>query len=171
MRIEDEGVTMIPTARTTSAAATLGALALGLTVMSSVPAQAEVDHAEGLVAEYVFDQTEGASVPNDAPDSAFGPATVHNALDTDWDDSALTLRGGAKTSSGSWVELPEDLLSDADSATIVTEVKASAAMIGGFHFLWNIGNDSSATEYLFASLKCASGRSPLVGLKAHGVEE
>jgi hypothetical protein len=125
---------------------------------------------EGLVASYRFDLPSGASVPNLAEGSPFGSATVQNLQAADWTGDALTLRGGAKTSTGNWVELPDGLLAGKQSATVVAEVKASAAMLAGFHFLWNIGNESSATEYFFASLNCASGRSPLVGIKSAGVE-
>nr|BFF10140.1 hypothetical protein GCM10025699_14430 [Microbacterium flavescens] len=126
---------------------------------------------EGLVAEYIFDLAEGAAVPNTAADSVLGAATVRNVQAADWTGSSLTLRGGAKTSTGNWVELPDDILAGQESATITAEVKASAAMLNGFHFLWNIGNESSANEYFFASLNCGSGRTPLVGIKAGGVEE
>ncbi|KQZ85107.1 hypothetical protein ASD56_01695 [Microbacterium sp. Root166] len=138
--------------------------------MGVAPAVAEVP-AGGLVAEYLFDETTGSSVPNTAPDAALGAATVRNVQAADWTGSSLTLRGGAKTSTGNWVELPDNILSGAESATVVAEVKASAAMLNGFHFLWNIGNESSATEYFFASLNCGSGRSPLVGIKAGGIEQ
>ena len=144
-----------------------GAMVLGMGV---APAVAEVP-AGGLVAEYLFDETTGSSVPNTAPDAALGAATVRNVQAADWTGSSLTLRGGAKTSTGNWVELPDNILSGAESATVVAEVKASAAMLNGFHFLWNIGNESSATEYFFASLNCGSGRSPLVGIKAGGIEQ
>lgn len=43
------------------------------------------------------------------------------------------------------------------------EVKADSSMLNAFHFLWNIGNDSSDTEYFFATLNCGSSRNPLVG--------
>ncbi|QIG39630.1 family 43 glycosylhydrolase [Microbacterium sp. 4R-513] len=147
-------------------ATTIGAMILSL---GATAAQAAVPD-QGLVAQYDFTQTSGASVPNTAAGSSLGAATVQNLQASDWTGSQLTLRGGAKTSTGNWVRLPNDILKGKTSATVVAEVKASAAMLNGFHFLWNIGNDSSATEYFFASLNCGSGRSPLVGLKAAGVE-
>ena len=146
--------------------AAVSAMVLGLGVTS---AQALVPD-DGLVAEYLFDETAGSSVPNSAPESAFGPATVRNIEASDWTGSSLTMRGGAKTSTGNWIELPDGILAGQESATVVTEVKASSAMLNGFHFLWNIGNESSATEYFFASLNCGGGRSPLVGIKSAGVE-
>lgn len=155
------------TRRAALAVAAASAMVLG---MGAVSAQAAVP-GEGLVAEYLFTQASGATVPNSAGGSALGAATVRNLQPSDWTGTALTMRGGAKTSNGNWVELPPSILSGKTSATVTAEVKASAAMLGGFHFLWNIGNDSSATEYLFASLNCASGRSPLVGIKAGGVEQ
>ncbi|MET2010676.1 family 43 glycosylhydrolase [Microbacterium chocolatum] len=124
----------------------------------------------GLVASYDFRQSAGSSVPNVAGGSGVGAATVRNLQPSDWTGSALTLRGGAKTSTGNWVELPDDLLAAATSATVVAEVRASQAMLDGFHFLWNIGGESAATEYFFSSLNCGSGRSPLIGLKTAGVE-
>lgn len=144
----------------------IAAMVLGL---GATGAQAAVPD-QGLVAQYDFTQTSGASVPNTAPGSALGAATVQNLQAADWTGSQLTLRGGAKTSTGNWVRLPNDILKGKTSATVVAEVKASQAMLNGFHFLWNIGNDSSATEYFFASLNCGSGRAPLVGLKSAGVE-
>lgn len=146
--------------------AAVSALVLGAGVSS---AQAEVP-GQGLAAEYLFTQASGSSVPNTAPGSTLGPATVRNVQAADWTGTSLTLRGGAKTSTGNWVELPDDILAGKTSATVVAEVKASAAMLAGFHFLWNIGNDSSATEYFFASLNCGAGRSPLVGIKSGSVE-
>jgi len=140
---------------------------LGIGMPSAVQAAVPGD---GLVAEYVFDQTAGTEVTNSASGSSFGPAIVRNLQASDWTGSSLVLRGGAKTGAGDWVELPDDILAGQESATVTAEVKASAAMINGFHFLWNIGNDSSATEYFFASLNCGNGRTPLVGLKSGGVE-
>ena len=155
------------TRKTATALAAIGAMVLGLGVSNATAAVPD----EGLLAEYVFDVASGSSVPNTAAGSPFGAATVRNVQASDWTGSSLTLRGGAKTSTGNWVELPDNLLSGEESATVTAEVKASSAMLNGFHFLWNIGNESSATEYFFASLNCGSGRSPLVGLKAGGVEQ
>ncbi|WP_127473168.1 family 43 glycosylhydrolase [Microbacterium sulfonylureivorans] len=143
-----------------------GAMVLGM----GVTAAAADAPTEGLIAAYAFSQASGGEVPNGASGSGLGPATIRNLQPSDWTGSALTLRGGAKTSTGNWVELPDDLLAGAESATVVAEVQASQAMLNGFHFLWNIGNESSATEYFFASLNCGSGRAPLVGIKAGGVE-
>lgn len=153
--------------RATVAVAAAGAMILGMGVSS---ANAAVP-SNGLIAEYLFTQASGTSVANSAPGATLGPATVRNLQAADWTGSALTMRGGAKTSTGNWVELPQNILSGKTSATITAEVKASAAMLSGFHFLYNIGNDSSATEYLFASLNCGSGRAPLVGIKSGGVEQ
>ncbi|HEY6738886.1 MAG TPA: LamG-like jellyroll fold domain-containing protein [Actinopolymorphaceae bacterium] len=153
--------------KTAAAVVAVGAMVLGMGVGNAVADAPD----EGLVAEYIFDLAEGSAVPNTAADSVLGAATVRNVQAADWTGSSLTLRGGAKTSTGNWVELPDDILAGQESATITAEVKASAAMLNGFHFLWNIGNESSATEYFFASLNCGSGRTPLVGIKAGGVEE
>ncbi|MDR7187108.1 GH43 family beta-xylosidase [Microbacterium trichothecenolyticum] len=142
-------------------------MVIGLGVSTAYAAVPDDD----LVAEYLFNQSSGASVPNSADGAALGVATVRNLQASDWTGSSLTLRGGAKTSTGNWVELPDGILTGTESATVTAEVKASAAMLTGFHFLWNIGNESSATEYFFASLNCGSGRSPLVGIKAGGAEQ
>ncbi|WP_168197205.1 family 43 glycosylhydrolase [Agromyces laixinhei] len=156
-----------PTRTASLALAAISAMVLGLGVSGAGAAVPE----PGLVAEYVFDESGGTSVPNSAPGGQFGSATVRNVQASDWTGTSLTLRGGAMTSTGNWVELPDAILAGAESATVVAEVKASSAMLNGFHFLWNIGNESAATEYFFASLNCASGRSPLVGIKAGGVEQ
>lgn len=155
------------TRRTATALTAIGAMILGIGVSSASAAVPD----EGLVAEFLFDEASGSAVPNTAPGATIGDAIVRNVQAADWTGSSLTLRGGAKTSTGNWVELPDDLLTGAESATVTAEVKASSAMLSGFHFLWNIGNESSATEYFFASLNCGSGRSPLVGIKSAGVEQ
>ena len=153
--------------KTWTALAATSAMVLGLGVTS---ASATVP-GDGMVAEYLFTQASGSSVPNTAPDATLGAATIRNLQASDLTGTQLTLRGGAKTSAGNWVELPQDILAGKTSATITAEVKASAAMLTGFHFLWNIGNESSDTEYFFASLNCGSSRAPLVGIKAGGVEQ
>lgn len=146
-----------------------GLLALPMAFATSGTASAEVP-ADGLVAEYLFDQTSGTEVPNTATGSSFGAATVNNLETGDWLGTSLRLRGGAKADdTGDWVELPADLLLGQESATVTAEVKASTAMLNGFHFLWNIGSDG-IDEYFFSSLNCAYGRSPLVGIKNDGVE-
>ncbi|WP_197517520.1 family 43 glycosylhydrolase [Microbacterium karelineae] len=152
-------------AATATAVAVAGAMILG----PAAVAQADVP-AGGLVAEYLFAQDSGAEVPNTAPGSTLGAAVVNESDDADWTGTALALRGGAKDSGGNWVELPDDILAGAEQATVVAEVKASQAMLDGYHFLWNIGSESSATEYFFATLNCANGRAPLVGIKSGGAE-
>ncbi|MFP7695746.1 family 43 glycosylhydrolase [Trueperella sp. LYQ143] len=126
----------------------------------------------GAVAEYLFTAkpADGTTVPNTATGSAFGPALVQNPRDDLWGKEALTLTGGAKESNGSWVKLPENLLTNASAATIQMELTASNAMLSAFHFLWNIGNDRNE-EYLFASLNCASNRHPLMGIRVASGEE
>lgn len=108
---------------------------------------------DGLLAEYLFTQTTGSSVPNSAGGSTtVGAATVVNGTDALWTGSSLKFAGGAKTSSADWVRLPDNLLSGRPSATITVETKFDATMASSFHFLWNIGNDST-TSYYFATLK------------------
>lgn len=150
--------------------ALLTALAVGAATFFTAPAAVAAAPVDGLVAAYDFRSPAGATVPNTAAGSSFGAASVRNVQTADWTSSGLTLRGGAKTSTGNWVELPDDILAGDRSATVVAEVKASAAMLNSFHFLWNVGNESATTEYFFASLNCGNGRTPLVGVKSSGVE-
>ncbi len=159
-----------PRARSVVVAAAVAALIAGLGV--TAPAAADIP-SDGLVASYDFGQSTGASVPNAVVDAGVGvgAATVRNVQPSDWTGSSLTLRGGAKTSTGNWVELPDDLLAERPRRRSSRRSRPRSAMLNGFHFLWNIGNESSATEYFFASLNCGSGRSPLVGLKTAGVEQ
>ena len=106
----------------------LAAVAATATVLSLATTAAHADAPDdGLVAEYIFDQDSGTSVVNSAAGSSFGPAVVRNGQATDWTGDALKLRGGAKTSTGDWVELPDDLLKGATSATITAEVKPTEA--------------------------------------------
>ena len=86
--------------RAALATAAAGAMIVGLGATS---AHAAVP-AEGLVAEYLFSQASGATVPNSAAGSALGAATVRNVQPADWTGTALTMRGGAKTSTGNWVQ-------------------------------------------------------------------
>lgn len=140
----------------------------GLTI-GVLPASAAVptDH---LVAAYDFSTkpADGATVDNTAAGSDLGAATVQNAKDSLWADNALSLTGGSKTGSGSWVRLPDDIVAGAQSATITMEVKADAAMKSDFHFMWNIGNEGANAgngPYWFTALKCADGRTPLTWVK------
>jgi hypothetical protein len=106
----------------------------------------------GLRAEYLFDETAGATVPNSAP-TALGAATVVNGTNSLWTGSSLVFSGGAKTSpTASWVRLPNDVLAGARSATVTVETKLDASMKNNFHFLWNIGSDSPTRSY-FASVR------------------
>lgn len=124
------------------------------------------------IVDYDFGQipADGQSVPNLVEGSAFGPAVVQNPSADLWGNGALTLTGGAKSGTGSWVLLPEDLLTESASATVQMEVKADAVNLSRFHFVWNIGNSSSQTEYFFTAMNCADSRSPLVGMKLEGSE-
>lgn len=140
--------------RSLVATAAGAALAItGLVPLAAAPASAEsTAPTNGLLAEYVFDETSGSSVPNSAP-SAVGPATVVNGNDSLWTGSSLVFTGGAKTSTtASWVRLPDSLLSGKTSATITVETKLDASMKNTFNFLWNIGNDAT-TQYYFASVR------------------
>ena len=137
----------------------LGVLAAAATVVTlfgaTTPASAAVP-TTGLLAEYVFTQRSGTSVPNSAGGSALGPATVVNGTDAQWTGESLTFSGGAKTSTtANYVRLPDDILTGKTSATVTTEVKIDASMKTTNHFLWNIGN-TSPTQYYFISTKDAT---------------
>ncbi|WP_127473167.1 LamG-like jellyroll fold domain-containing protein [Microbacterium sulfonylureivorans] len=105
----------------------------------------------GLLAEYLFDQTAGASIPNRVSGGA--AAAVVNGTDAQWTGSSLVLAGGAKTSaSANWVRLPDNILSGKTSATVTIETKLDLTMKSNWNFLWNIGSDST-TQYYFASVR------------------
>ncbi|WP_164874594.1 LamG-like jellyroll fold domain-containing protein [Rathayibacter festucae] len=137
--------------RAALAALGLGAvLAAGLVAPTATAADAAVPTA-GLLADYRFSQTTGATVPNSAG-GAVGAARVVNGTDALWTGTSLRLTGGAKTSAAPWVELPDDLLTGKTSATVTIETRADASMLSTFHFLWNIGSDSTS-QYWFASVR------------------
>ncbi|WP_272434162.1 immunoglobulin-like domain-containing protein [Actinomyces sp. B33] len=152
------------------AAALAGLVGTGLIAVPAAPATAATTDP---IAEYLFTSApaDSTTIKNTAPDATVGDARVRNGAARHWTDSSLLLTGGSKTGSGTWVELPDDLLKGSEQATVQMEVKADAPMLNAFHFLWNIGNDSSDTEYFFSSLNCGNGRRPLVGIKASGREE
>lgn len=110
-----------------------------------------------LVAEYLFDEGSGDALRNtaDGDASAGDPrdAIVRNFVaDQRSEAGALRFIGGAKTSTGNWVELPDDILAGAGSATISIDVKADPAMLTSNHFLWNIGSDATQ-QYWFANVR------------------
>lgn len=135
--------------------AALGAAAVLLAGLSAPPAAA-ADAAipqSGLLAEYLFDETSGSTVPNTASGASVGAATVVNGTNAQWTGSSLVFAGGAKTSTAAnWVRLPDNILSGKNSATITIETKYDASMASAYNFLWNIGNDST-TSYYFASVR------------------
>lgn len=144
------------------AVAILAAAAVGVagvivpgTMLSAANAADPLD--EGLVARYLFDETAGDAVRNTADGSADAgdplDAIVRN-YDAAQRAEAGTLQfvGGAKTSTGNWVELPDDLLKTASSASISIDVKADPAMLTSNHFLWNIGSDATQ-QYWFANVR------------------
>jgi GH43 family beta-xylosidase len=139
----------------TAAALALPLLVGGVPVASAASA--------GPLVDYVFDQSSGSSVANSAAGSSFGPATVKNGKDSLWTGTSLTFTGGAKSSTtASWVELPPDLLRQATSATVTTEVQLDASMKSAYNFLWNIGNDAS-DAYFFSTVKDAPRTAITVG--------
>jgi hypothetical protein len=125
----------------------------------SAPAAAADPLADGLVAQYLFDETSGDAVRNTADGSADAgdplDAVVRNFVaDHRSEPGTVRFTGGAKTSTGNWVELPDDLLKGAGSATISMDVKVDATMLTTNHFLWNIGNDANQ-QYWFATARGA----------------
>jgi hypothetical protein len=144
--------------RTVAVAAAAGVVAAGLIPAASAATAADPLR-DGLVAEYLFEETSGDALRN----TADGDPTAGDPLDAvvrnyaeDQRSEAGTLRflGGAKTSTGNWVELPDDILADAQSATVSIDVKADPTMLNTNHFLWNIGNDATQ-EYWFATARAA----------------
>src|SRR5690349_7371522 len=123
------------------AALVLASMAASAFTVSPVSPAAAADAAaprSGLVAEYLFTQTSGASVANSAGSGA-GPATVVNGTDALWTGSSLAFTGGAKTSTtADWVRLPDGILAGENSATVTIETKFDASMLSTWHFLWNI---------------------------------
>ena len=116
----------------------------------TLPAEATSAPTNGLVAGYSFNQSAGSSIANTVSSGA--PATVENAADSQWTGKSLTFIGGAKNSDANWVRLPDSLLKDATSATVVSEVKIDASMKNAYNFLWNMGS-TSTSEYYFASVR------------------
>lgn len=114
---------------------------------------------DGLVARYLFEETSGDAVRNTADGSADAgdalDAVVRNYADAQRSDpGTLRFTGGAKTSTGNWVELPDDILAGAGSATISVDVKADSTILGANHFLWAIGDDTTQ-RYWFATTRGA----------------
>ncbi|PPG64614.1 hypothetical protein C5C27_02745 [Rathayibacter sp. AY2B7] len=139
--------------------AALAALGLGAVLLSGLVAPAPAAQAadavipqQGLLADYRFTQTTGSAVPNTVS-GGVGAATVRNATDALWTGTSLRLTGGPKSSTTApWVQLPANLLTGRSSATVTIETRADASMLSNFHFLWNIGSDST-NQYWFASVR------------------
>ena len=138
----------IPHSRSWLAAGAIGALTAALVLPFGAVAQAEDPDAP--VVDYEFTQTTGSQVPDAAAGEA---AVVQNATDEAWTGTSLRLTGGAKDGDGTWVRLPDDLLSEASSATITTEVKLDERMTQDYNFLWSIGADGNTEEYFFATTR------------------
>ncbi|QJW38724.1 LamG-like jellyroll fold domain-containing protein [Cellulosimicrobium protaetiae] len=137
------------------------AAAVGLTTSGAAQADPVVP-TDGLVVDYDLTTrpSDGVTVPNGAG-TQLGAATVRNPAGAAWSDDALVFSGGAKNSTGTWVELPDDLLAGATSGTVTTEVKIDASMKSSFHFLWNIGADNNTASYWYASMRDARTRAGL----------
>ncbi|WP_336920887.1 LamG-like jellyroll fold domain-containing protein [Aquipuribacter sp. SD81] len=125
----------------------------GLVAATTAAAQAAEVAAptDGLLAEYVFDATSGTTVANDAG-GPVGGARVVNGTDDRWTGTSLRFTGGAKTGTGTWVELPDDMLTTATSATVTIETRIDASMRNSWNFLWNVGSESTS-QYWFASVR------------------
>jgi hypothetical protein len=112
---------------------------------------------DGLVARYLFDEASGGVAANTADGSAAAGDPL-DAVIRNFDPAhrsepgVLQFVGGAKTSTGNWVELPDGLLQNATSASISIDVRADPAMLTSNHFLWNIGNDATQ-NYWFANVR------------------
>ncbi|WP_336920885.1 immunoglobulin-like domain-containing protein [Aquipuribacter sp. SD81] len=135
----------------------VGSLAVVVPVTTAAGAPAEGALRDGLVAEYLFEEADGEAVRN----SADGDVTAADPLDAvvrnyaaaqRSEPGTLRFTGGAKSSTGNWVELPDDLLADAQSATVSVDVRADATMLNSNHFLWNIGSESTQ-QYWFATTR------------------
>src|SRR5690625_1034566 len=128
----------------------LTATALVGAVLPAAYGQNENEPTPSLIGEWHFNNDSGAQVENAVPGGA--AAEVVNAADDLWTGTSLKFAGGDKDGTGNWVELPENLLTEAESATISTEIKIDESMKGAYHFLWNIGNDGQE-QYWFATTK------------------
>jgi LPXTG-motif cell wall-anchored protein len=136
--------------RGAAVAVSLAVIGAGLSAGGAASAAAPGD---GLIGEYLFTQTTGNTVANTAAGAgAVAAATVVNGTDAQWTGDSLVFTGGAKNSQANWVELPDDILAGATSATITTEAKIDPSMKSANHFLWNIGNDTNAA-YWFATAR------------------
>lgn len=135
----------------------LAAMVIGLIPTGIVAKAAAEVPANGLVAEYFFAErpSDGKTIKNQATGTqAVGDAIVQNESTAQWKDRSLVFsgEGTSNTAPGTWVSLPQNILSGKNSATISIEVKASADIISKNHFLWNIGNSSTDT-YWFMNTK------------------
>ncbi|WP_153004195.1 LamG-like jellyroll fold domain-containing protein, partial [Microbacterium testaceum] len=127
-------------------------MAGGLVPVATAHAAETTAPTSGLLAEYLFDETTGASVPNTVS-GALGAATVVNGTNSQWTGTSLVFAGGAKTSAtANWVRLPDNILGGKRSATVTIEAKIDASMKNNWNFLWNIGSDSPTRSY-FSSVR------------------
>jgi hypothetical protein len=136
-----------------TAAGALAAMTLG-----SAPAHATLASADPapdqLIAHYDFDGdpvADGKVVDRsghglDATLVNKGTATVVPGAQAD--DSALDLPGGSQTSTGAYVDLPENLLTGATDLTVSARVKWDGSG-GAWQRIFDIGQDTS--HYLFAA--------------------
>ena len=97
----------------------------GLAFIPAAASAVESLPTDDLLAEYSFASkpSDGHTVANTAPGSAFGQAQVQNPGDDLWKDESLILSGGDWGGGGRWVGLPADLLSGKLSDSVEMEVK------------------------------------------------
>lgn len=116
--------------------AIVGALSLSLTVAPAAVADSAEGSDASIVAHYNFTDGNGDRVRD---------------LSGTWSDAEIigepTWGAGYYAFAGqSHMKLPDDLLKDKDSATIVVETLPDEASLSGNNFLWNIGGTASTNE-------------------------
>ncbi len=131
----------------TAAMMILGTIGTG--TVSSQAAEPEVTR-EGLIAEYDLSKApkDGITLKNLAGgETAAGDAVVHN--EAVWENGGLVFdgKGTSNEAAGTWVELPDDILKGAASASVTIEAKADEYILNNHHFLWNIGNSGTDTYW------------------------
>lgn len=125
----------------------------------------------GLIADYSFAEkpSDGKTIANKATvEDAVYSAVVQNESAAVWEDHALIFSGAGTSVSnpaGTWVSLPNNILSGKTSATVTIEVKPSAAILTKNHFMWSIGNTGTST-YWFANTL-----TPRTSIKYGGTEK
>lgn len=126
-------------AKTLTAAAVAGSLAV-LTPAAADAASIRplaIDEPASLLALYDFSESDG-TVLHDASDAGRDATVVGG---TAWQGGAMQFTGA------NYVQLPDDLLADAEAATVVIETTPRA--LGGAKFLWNFGGSGDSGQGQF----------------------